>query len=65
MSEELRRGIPKAIKTGEVIDYTEEERRRNDEVFEKILKRAGVLEDDEHIINSQVVKGKKDNLNEF
>lgn len=49
MSEELKRGIPKAIKTGEVIKYTEEEKQKNDEAFEEILKRAGVLKENESI----------------
>lgn len=49
MSEELRRGIPKAIPTGEVIEYTDEEKEQHDRDFEEILKKAGVLKPDQSI----------------
>lgn len=49
MSEELKYGIPKAIPTGERKIYTEEEKAKHDEDFEKILKKAGVLKEDESI----------------
>ena len=39
MSEELRKGIPKAVPMGKVIEFTEEERRKNDLDAEKILKK--------------------------
>lgn len=57
MSDELKKGIPKAIPTGEVIEYTEEEKKKNDKAFEKILKKAGVIKEDDHIIDGQVIKG--------
>ena len=34
MSEELRRGIPKAIPTGKEVILTEEEKRKHEEDFE-------------------------------
>lgn len=49
MSEELRRGIPKAIPTGKEVIFTEEEKRKHEEDFEKILKQFGVLKEDESI----------------
>ena len=49
MSEELKRGIPKAIRTGERKVFTEEEKRRNEESFEKILKEYGILMEHESI----------------
>lgn len=48
MSEELRRGIPKGITIG-YREVSEEERKKSDEEFEKILKRVGVLKPDESI----------------
>ena len=47
MSEELKRGIPKAIPTGKKIVFTEEEKKRNRMEFEKILKEFGVLKENE------------------
>ena len=47
MSEELRRGIPKAIPTGKKIEFTEEQKRRNDEEVERLLKKIGVLKENE------------------
>lgn len=47
MSEELRRGIPKAIPTGEKNEFTEEEKKQNRREFEKFLKRIGVLKKNE------------------
>lgn len=49
MSEELKRGIPKAIPTGKKIEYTEEEKEQHDRDFEKILKAAGVMKEHESI----------------
>ena len=49
MSEELRRGIPKAIPTGEFVVFTEEERRENRKKFEKLLKEMGVLKENESL----------------
>lgn len=49
MSEELRKGVPKAIQTGEKIEYTEEEKERHDRDFEKILKEYGVLKKSQSI----------------
>lgn len=50
MSEELERGIPKAIVTGKV-EITEEEKAKNNKDFIKILKRLGFFKDDETIDN--------------
>ena len=47
MSEELRRGIPKAIPTGNKIEFSEEERKRNRMEFEKFLKELGALRENE------------------
>ena len=47
MSEELRRGIPKAIPTGKKIEFTEEQKRRNEENVERLLKKFGVLKENE------------------
>lgn len=49
MSEELKRGIPKAIPTGEKKEYTDEEKKQHDRDFEKILKEYGVLEENQTI----------------
>ena len=48
MSEELRKGIIKGVTTGHV-EFTEEEKEQNDKHFEVILKRAGVLKENESI----------------
>lgn len=45
MSEELKRGIPKAIPTGEKVIYTEEEKEQHERDFERILKEAGVMQE--------------------
>ena len=49
MSEELRKGIPKAINTGERIVYTEEEEQRIKREFERILKAEGAMLPDESL----------------
>ena len=49
MSEELRRGIRKAIQTVNEVIFTEEEKRKHEEDFEKILKQFGVLKENESI----------------
>ena len=49
MSEELKKGIPRAIQTGETIEYTEEEKEQHDRDFEKILKQYGVLKKEQSI----------------
>lgn len=48
MSEELKRGIPKAIPTGQV-KLTAEEKEQYDRDFEKILKKIGVLKEGQSI----------------
>ena len=48
MSEELKRGIPKAIVIGHT-EFTPEEKERHERDFEKILKEAGVLKENESI----------------
>ena len=53
MSEELRRGIPRAIVVGKAED-TEEERKRDEEMCENLLKRLGVLEENESIQDFKV-----------
>lgn len=47
-SEELRRGIPKAVVIGHT-EYTEEEKEKHDRDFEKILKEYGILKENESI----------------
>lgn len=59
MSEELRRGIPKAIKTGKTREYTDAEKRENDIVFENILKQYGVLKENQTI---ELWKNNKNNV---
>ena len=49
MSEELKKGIPKAIQSGENVEFTKEEKKKHDEDFEKILKEFGVLKENESI----------------
>lgn len=48
MSEELKKGIPNGTVTGKKI-FTEEERKKYDNDFEKILKRCGVLKENQSI----------------
>lgn len=48
MSEELKRGIPKAVVVGKV-SSTKEEREQYDKDFEEILKQFGVLKENESI----------------
>ncbi len=48
MSEELKKGILKGKVIGKT-EYTEEEKRKHDSDFEKILKEAGVLKENESI----------------
>lgn len=48
MSEELKRGIPKATVIGKN-HPTEEERKKYDKDFEKLLKEDGILKKDETI----------------
>ena len=52
MSEELRRGIPKASVVGRV-EFTPEEEARHKRDFEKILREMGVLGEDEPIDNTE------------
>ena len=47
-SEELKRGIPRAIVTGHT-KYTKEEQEKHDRDFEKILKQNGVLKENQSI----------------
>lgn len=49
MSEELKKGIPKAIPIGEPQVFTDEEKEKYDEDFEKILKEYGILKENESI----------------
>lgn len=49
MSEELKKGIPKAIPIGEPKQYTAEEKEKYDADFEKILKKYGILKEKESI----------------
>ena len=48
MSEELKRGIPKAIVVGKVT-FTEEEKSQFDRDFEHMLKEMGVLKENQPI----------------
>lgn len=49
MSVELWLGIPKAEPTGEIVEFTEEEKKQADRDFEKILREYGVLKENESI----------------
>ena len=51
MSEELKKGIPKAKSTGKTVNFTDEEKRDNGRKLESILKSIGVLEKNELIKN--------------
>lgn len=51
MSEELERGIPKAIVTGK-IEFTEEENSQNRKNFIKFLKESGYIRNDKNITDS-------------
>ena len=48
MSEELKRGIPKAVVVGKV-EFAEKEMEQHDRDFEKILKQFGVLKENQSI----------------
>ena len=54
MSEELKRGIPKAIVIGKVV-YSEAEKEQHDKDFERILKEYGVLKENQSIKDMNVV----------
>lgn len=47
-SEELKKGIPKAVVIRHT-EFTEEEKEKHDRDFEKILKQYGVLKENESI----------------
>lgn len=49
MSEELKKGIPLFKTTGEIVKRTKEDKERYDKDFEKILKEAGVLKENQSI----------------
>ena len=49
MSEELKKGIPLFETTGEIVKWTKEDKERYDKDFEKILKEAGVLKENQSI----------------
>ena len=55
MSEELKRGIPKAIVIGHV-EFTKEEKIQHDKDFTKILREYGVIKDNESVKNGKVIK---------
>lgn len=48
MSEELKKGIPKAVVVGKVV-YSDEEKEQHDRDFEEILKQFGVLKENQSI----------------
>lgn len=48
MSDELKKGIPKAIQIGKK-EFTKEEKEKHDKDFEKILKQYGVLKKNQSI----------------
>ena len=48
MSDELKKGIPKAVAVGKV-EFTQEEHEQHDRDFEKILKQFGVLTENQSI----------------
>ncbi len=49
MSEELKKGIPKAIPIGKKREFTEEEKEYYDMEFERILKKCGAMKENESI----------------
>ena len=49
MSEELKKGIPKAVQVGKAVKFTKEEKEKHDQDFEKILKQYGVLKENQSI----------------
>ena len=48
MSEELKKGIPSGRVTGKK-EFTQEEKKKYDEDFEKILKKSGILKENQSI----------------
>lgn len=48
MSEELRKGIPKGKVTGKKV-FTDEEKEKHDKSLEKILKKSGILKENQSI----------------
>ena len=54
MSEELKRGIPKAIVIGKVV-YSEAEKEQHDKDFERILKEYGILKENQSIKDMNAV----------
>ena len=49
MSEELKRGIPKAIVVGKIKKFTREEKEQSRKDLEKVLREDGVLKENESI----------------
>ena len=49
MSDELKKGIPLFETTGEIVKSTKEDKERYDRDFEKILKEAGALKENQSI----------------
>ena len=59
MSEELKRGIPKAIPTGKIIEFSEEEKIRHDKDTLRLLKDIGVLDENATLDDLEEIKLKK------
>lgn len=49
MSEELKKGIPKAVATGTHTNFTQEQCAQHDKILEDILKKIGALEKNQTI----------------
>ncbi len=60
MSVELRKGIPKAVPTGEQVIFTEEEKEEYDRQFEEILREFGVITGDMSIKDFKDIEGPED-----
>lgn len=60
MSEELEKGIPKAIPTGERRTFTKEEREEHDRILETFMKKIGALKENESIKDCKHLIGEDD-----
>ena len=59
MSEEIKYGVPQAVITGKV-KFTEEQRRKNDQNFEKLIKDKGVISEENFISDGRVILSQKE-----
>lgn len=54
VSEEIKKGIPKAIRTGKFEPITEEDKERCNREAERVLKQLGILKENESIEDYEV-----------